>query len=596
MTYRMWWRPCPRRTLALPLVQALLCFAFWAVGTDAYALAFGPLRVLSAAGQPLRAEVDLLDVRERPISVRALPPSEERDRYPDSDLLVDIKAQVRQLADGRSVVQLSSAHPFTRAVLRVSLQVDDGDGVLARDFTLRPAPSASAGTAPTEATSTASGRDAMRSSRPIPAAGEFSAATVDAGPRQPPARGSQASERMERPDTAPVVRPSSARRGEVTSAAPRHAEKVKPRHRSAVRHRAPTAASAKTPSHKPRQSAKPSAAAPGVASARRPAAAPGPEPARLPPPSVPQPVERTAGAASVAETSSQPVPSRLVPTPAQPIKSPPAAAVSAATRASPDAGAATVPASGAAASLVPSESRAAASAPVEASAAASAAASEAAPAQEPASAAGSVPATMAPPRGTAGGAPEDGASGSGPWWWIALGLAALSVLAWLLLRRRLRGDASRPAGDRLQPWQPGPSFGDDPQPSDAAHPKSQQPNAADADADAGMAAAVHRVDPPSHGDRVGDHGRDGGYPVRGEKVSGAVGGLADNRVPSGQADESADAHFASESEFSDRLTQAQTLLAQGRHAEAADAAREILQVCDVLEAELAALNKRIGKN
>lgn len=560
MTYRMWRRPCPRRTLAWPLVQVLLCFAFWVVGTDAYALAFGPLRVLSTAGQPLLAEVDLLDVRERPISARALPPSEERDRYPDSDLQVDIKAEVRQLADGRSVVQLSSAHPLSRAALRVSLQVDDGDGVLARDFTLRPAPSASAGAAPTEAASTAPGRGAMRSSRP-------------------PARGNQAFERMERSDTAPVARPSLVRRGEVTSAAPRHAAMVKPRHSSAVRHRAPAAASARTANLKPRQSAKSSAVA-----------ASGLEPAQLPPPNAPQSVGRTAGAASVAETSSQLESSHPVPTPAQPIELPPAAAASEIIHASPDAGVAAVPASGAAVSLVPSESSARASAPLEA--AASAAASEAVPAQEPASAAGSVPATMAPPQEAAGGAPEDGASGSGSWRWIAFGLAALFVLAWLL-RRRLRGEASRPAGgDRLQPWQPGPSFGGDPQPSDAAHPKSQQPNAADA----GMVAAAHQIDPPLHGDHDRDRGRDGGYPARGEKVPGAVGGLADNQVPSGQAGEGADAHFASESEFSDRLTQAQTLLAQGRHAEAADAAREILQVCDVLEAELAALNKRIGKN
>ena len=74
MAKRVDLRPHARRPLILPLAQALLCLAPLAVGSNAHALAFGPLRVLSTATQPLRAEVDLLDAQALPMSARALPP------------------------------------------------------------------------------------------------------------------------------------------------------------------------------------------------------------------------------------------------------------------------------------------------------------------------------------------------------------------------------------------------------------------------------------------------------------------------------------------------------------------------------------------
>ena len=130
-------RPHKRRAISWPLLEALVCLVSLSGVSSAHALAFGPVRVLSATGQPLRLEVDLLDVRETPVSARALPTSEERDRFFDKPLGYDVKTEIKRQPDGRYILRLTSSQPIAQPALKFALEVDDGEGVLARDFSVR---------------------------------------------------------------------------------------------------------------------------------------------------------------------------------------------------------------------------------------------------------------------------------------------------------------------------------------------------------------------------------------------------------------------------------------------------------------------------
>ena len=130
-------RPHKLRAISWPLLEALVCLVSLSGVSSAHALAFGPVRVLSATGQPLRLEVDLLDVRETPVSARALPTSEERDRFFDKPLGYDVKTEIKRQPDGRYILRLTSSQPIAQPALKFALEVDDGEGVLARDFSVR---------------------------------------------------------------------------------------------------------------------------------------------------------------------------------------------------------------------------------------------------------------------------------------------------------------------------------------------------------------------------------------------------------------------------------------------------------------------------
>lgn len=151
MANRVFRRRRARCVVSLPLAEALIALAALAGATNAHALAFGPVRLLSAPEQPLRAEVELLDVREAPVSARALPTSEERDRLFGKTLPYDIKTEIVRLADGRYVLRLTSSQPVQQSALKFALQVDDGEGVLARDFSVHLAAAAKPTPAPTQA-------------------------------------------------------------------------------------------------------------------------------------------------------------------------------------------------------------------------------------------------------------------------------------------------------------------------------------------------------------------------------------------------------------------------------------------------------------
>lgn len=163
MAKRVFRRPLSRSVIPLTLAEALIGLVAVTGATNVHALAFGPVRVISAVGQPLQAEIELLDVREPPVAVRALPTSQERDRLFDKALGHDVKTEIVRLADGRFVLRLTSSQSIQQNVLKFALQVDDGEGVLARDFSLQ-LPAAVTASAPPAASAAA----ARTPAAPIP--------------------------------------------------------------------------------------------------------------------------------------------------------------------------------------------------------------------------------------------------------------------------------------------------------------------------------------------------------------------------------------------------------------------------------------------
>lgn len=610
MAKRVDLRPHARRPLILPLAQALLCLAPLAVGSNAHALAFGPLRVLSTATQPLRAEVELLDAQALPISARALPPSELRDRSPDAVLPDDIKTEVVRLPDGRYILRLSSTRPISHATLKLALQVDDGEGVLARDFTLRlPAAGGAARdgaepSAPDAAAPEPAARPRQRPSVRDVAVGEFALQSPPA-PGAPTRRSAGTAVRApsaERTD-APIAPRAQTRRAAPQASVAEQVTPPPPASRPPRRPRASTPLRARTAANaanKPRAR---------VVARATPARQPGPRPPALPrdpaavaaiaprkpapalpptsiAPTRPQREEAPLAAASAAK------PAGIAPVPA------PASAPNATTTASQ----AAAPASAPLAASVTSAPVAAAAEPLTtASAAASqamAAASESAPA--PALAA-SEPALPVPITKAAPAARDVAPSGGLPWGWITPTIAAALLAGAWLVRRRRAGAAFGGSRDPLQPLQPGAAFQkQDAEPAPVLgrsgarrHDPSQRAAGAAAAVDEG--AAAPSLDMPAS---LG-LGQDGVEVIEHHTSPGIEPGTqqapADQPASGALASAQPDAQLASATEFSDRLLHAHALLEQGRDQEAGDVAREILDVCDALEAELAALDKQIHK-
>lgn len=126
---------------------ALLSFGSLA-SFDAHALSLGRLNVLSSIGEPLRAEVEILDLTAADAdSLRPALASAEAykamglDYNPD---LSSIQFNVQPIADGRTVLQLNNSRPVTAAFVDIVLEVSWAAGKITRDYTLLLTPPKSA--------------------------------------------------------------------------------------------------------------------------------------------------------------------------------------------------------------------------------------------------------------------------------------------------------------------------------------------------------------------------------------------------------------------------------------------------------------------
>ena len=124
-------------------------------GSQALALSLGRVVVQSALGEPLRAEIDFLDITgEEATSLRTSVASPEAFRAAGLSYnasVVGLQASLQKRADGRLYIQLSSAFAITDSFFDLLLEASWASGMILRDYTLLFAP------AKTGATQTDSG-------------------------------------------------------------------------------------------------------------------------------------------------------------------------------------------------------------------------------------------------------------------------------------------------------------------------------------------------------------------------------------------------------------------------------------------------------
>jgi pilus assembly protein FimV len=107
---------------------------------DAYALALGRLNVLSSIGEPLRAEVDIIDLTAAVAeSFRPSIASPEAYKAMGLDYNPDLSSMqltLQRSPDGSAVLLLSNSKPATAPFMDVVLEVSWAYGKITRDFTL----------------------------------------------------------------------------------------------------------------------------------------------------------------------------------------------------------------------------------------------------------------------------------------------------------------------------------------------------------------------------------------------------------------------------------------------------------------------------
>jgi len=138
-----------KKQLSASALALLALLSFGGLASfDAHALALGRLNVLSSIGEPLRAEVEILDLTaSQADSLRPSLASAEAykamglDYNPD---LNSIQFNVQPMADGRTVLQLNNSRPVTAAFVDIVLEVSWASGKITRDYTLLLTPSKSA--------------------------------------------------------------------------------------------------------------------------------------------------------------------------------------------------------------------------------------------------------------------------------------------------------------------------------------------------------------------------------------------------------------------------------------------------------------------
>lgn len=103
------------------------------LGTAAQAVVLGPVHVRSHLGQPLVAEVDLLDVDQDSLKAGLAPAAVHRKHgYQIPSELGNVNVKVQRKSDGRRVLRLTSERPVREPVVELLLEAEDRTGGLVR--------------------------------------------------------------------------------------------------------------------------------------------------------------------------------------------------------------------------------------------------------------------------------------------------------------------------------------------------------------------------------------------------------------------------------------------------------------------------------
>ena len=210
----------PRRWRSGVMASAVALLAGVAC-LPAHALSLGKISVLSALGEPLRAEIDVAQITSDEASslkaAVATPEAFKAAGLEYTPVLAGLQVTLQRRADGRSYLRLTSSRPVSEPFVDLVLQATWSAGKLTRDYTmlfdppgLRPSATAAAPTAPAL-------------SRPAAPAASIAAPIT----REPVARPSAPATSI-RPEAAATVKAPAARPAPAESVAGNKQLTVKP--------------------------------------------------------------------------------------------------------------------------------------------------------------------------------------------------------------------------------------------------------------------------------------------------------------------------------------------------------------------------------
>ncbi len=125
-----------RKTAVASLAAALVGMS----ASSAFALALGRVTVLSALGEPLRAEIDIPEMNaEEAASLKTSVASPDAFRAAGLDYnaaLAGVQISLQRRADGRAFIRLSSDRPVTEPFVDLILEASWATGRIVRDYTM----------------------------------------------------------------------------------------------------------------------------------------------------------------------------------------------------------------------------------------------------------------------------------------------------------------------------------------------------------------------------------------------------------------------------------------------------------------------------
>jgi len=132
--------PLPSDGWRFSILGAAAVVALGIASTDANAFALGQLKVQSALGEPLRAEIDVTEIAAAEaeglkINI-ASADAFKNAGVPYNAALSDVKATLQRRAGGQYVVRLSGNRPLNDPFVDLLLEANGGSGRIVRDYTV----------------------------------------------------------------------------------------------------------------------------------------------------------------------------------------------------------------------------------------------------------------------------------------------------------------------------------------------------------------------------------------------------------------------------------------------------------------------------
>jgi pilus assembly protein FimV len=130
----------PSNGWRLSILGAAAAVALGIASTDASALALGQLKVQSALGEPLRAEIDVTEIAASEadglkINIASADTFKSAG-VPYNSSLSDVKATLQRRAGGQYVVRLSGNRPLNDPFIDLLLEANGASGRIVRDYTV----------------------------------------------------------------------------------------------------------------------------------------------------------------------------------------------------------------------------------------------------------------------------------------------------------------------------------------------------------------------------------------------------------------------------------------------------------------------------